>query len=111
MILPSETRFVDEAVKKSFYDLENGDSSEKELFKLINQAMDNIERNAFCGIQIQKRLIPKEYASKYGAANLWKYDLPNAWRLIYTIRGGKAVVVSIVLEWMPHKEYERRFNY
>ena len=111
MILPSEVRFVEETTKESFYKLEKGDSSEKELFKFINQAIDNIEKNAFCGIQIPRKQIPKEYIKKYGVANLWKYDLPNAWRLIYTIRGGKAVVISVLLEWMTHKEYERRFKY
>ena len=98
MIMPSEIRFVEETVKYSFYRLQDCDSSEKELFRFINQAMDNIEKNAFCGIQIPKKLIPKEYIKNYGATNLWKYDLPNAWRLIYTIRGGKAIVVSVILE-------------
>ena len=98
-------------VLSSTLTLANGDSSEKELFKFINQAMDNIETNAFCGIQIPKKQIPKEYIKKYGVKNLWKYDLPNAWRLIYTIRAGKGVVVSVLLEWMTHKEYERRFGY
>lgn len=111
MILPSETRFADENVKEAFYKLELGDSSEKELFRFIHQAMDNIEKNAFCGIQIPKKQIPKEYIKKYLTTNLWKYDLPNAWRLIYTIRAGKAIVVSVVLEWMTHKEYERKFGY
>ena len=111
MILPSEIRFADEHIKNAFYTLEEGDPLEKELFRFINQACDNIEKNAFCGIQIPKRLIPKEYFSKYGTTNLWKYDLPNAWRLMYTVRGGKAIVVSLILEWMTHKEYERRFNY
>ena len=55
MILPSEIRFVEEAIKEAFYKLQKGDSSEKELFKFINQAIDNIEKNAFCGIQIQKK--------------------------------------------------------
>ena len=86
MELPSESRFVDENVKKGFYKLEEGDNSEKELFRFINQAVDNIEKNAFCGTQILKRQIPKEYVKKYGVTNLWKYDLPNAWRLIYSIR-------------------------
>ncbi|MBS3092472.1 hypothetical protein J4466_03565 [Candidatus Pacearchaeota archaeon] len=111
MILPSEIRFVDENLKKAFYKLENGDNSEKELFNFINQAMDNIEKNAFCGIQIPKNFIPKEYIKNYETSNLWKYGLTNAWRLIYTIRGGKAVVVSLILEWMSHKDYEKRFNY
>ncbi|MBU0906830.1 MAG: hypothetical protein KKE05_01595 [Nanoarchaeota archaeon] len=109
--MPSETRFADEATKEAYYKLEKGDVSERELFRFIRQAMDNIEKNAFCGIQIQKKQIPRAYTKKYGAANLWKYDLPNAWRLIYTIRAGKAIVISVVLEWMTHKEYERRFDY
>ncbi len=111
MKLVSETKFVDANVRKAFYKLEEGDNSEKEMFKFINQAMDNIENNAFCGVQIPKKQIPKEYIKKYNVGNLWKYDLPNAWRLIYSISGGKAVVVSIILEWMDHKNYNRRFNY
>ena len=111
MIQPSEIRFADEKIKEAFYKLKNGDPTEKELFKFINQAIDNIENNAFCGIQVPKRQIPKEYIKTLGVTNIWKYDLPNAWRLIYTIRGGKAFVVSVILEWMTHKEYDRKFNY
>src|SRR3989344_1675828 len=107
MKLHSNVRFVDDSLKEAFYKLENGDSSEKELFKLINQAMDNIEANAFCGVQIPKRLIPKEYAKKYQVENLWKYDLPRGWRLIYSIQGGDVIVVSLILEWFDHTEYER----
>ena len=83
MILPSNIRFADEKLKEAFYTLESGDDSERELFKVINQAMDNIEANAFCGIQVPKRLIPKEYCQKIDDCNLWKYDLPRGWRLIY----------------------------
>lgn len=111
MILPSEIRFADEKLRKSFYELEEGDPSERELFTFVDQAINNLEKNAFCGIQIPKNKIPKEYVLKYGAMNLWKYDLPNAWRLIYTIRGAKVIVVSLILEWLTHKEYERRFHY
>jgi len=111
MILPSEIRFADEKVKEAFFKLENGDAQERELFKFVNQAMDNIEKNAFCGIQIPKKQIPKEYLKKYNTTNSWKYDLPNAWRLIYSIQAGKPLVISLVLEWLTHKEYERKFNY
>ena len=57
--------------------MENGDGSERELLKFINQALDNIEQNAFCGIQIPKKLIPKEYKKRFGIENIWKYDLPK----------------------------------
>ncbi|MBI2548546.1 hypothetical protein HYW21_04305 [Candidatus Woesearchaeota archaeon] len=110
MKLPSTTRFFDDAIKEAFYKLEKGDDSERELFRLLNQAMDNIEQNAFCGIQIPKRLIPRQYFDK-GIKNLWKYDLPRGWRLMYSIVNEEVVVVSIILEWFDHKEYERKFNY
>ncbi len=111
MKLPSDIRFADKSIQDALYKLEKGDDSERELFKLINQALDNIEENAFCGIQIPKKLIPKEYASKYSVKNLWKYDLPKGWRLIYSIVNDDIVVVSLILEWFDHKEYERRFRY
>ena len=68
-------------------------------------------QNAFCGTQIPKRLFPKEYIQKYGITNLWKYDLPKAWRLLYSVAKDEVVVISIILEWFDHKEYERRFKY
>ena len=111
MKLPSDIRFADENIREAFYKLEKGDDSERELFKLINQALDNLEENAFCGIQIPKRLIPKEYILKFGVKNLWKYDLPKAWRLIYSVVNDEIVIVSLVLEWLDHKKYEKRFKY
>ncbi len=108
MQLPSEIKFADEKVKKSFEDLEREDPV---LFKIITQAFYNIKENAFCGIQVPKKQIPKEYKLEYDAENLWKYDLPKGWRLLYTIRRDEIVVFSIILEWLDHKEYERRFKY
>ncbi|MFT7616178.1 MAG: mRNA-degrading endonuclease RelE of RelBE toxin-antitoxin system [Candidatus Woesearchaeota archaeon] len=111
MKLASDIRFIEENIQTAFYQLEKGDDSKRELFKFINQALDNIEENAFCGIQIPKNLIPKEYLSKYKVKNLWKYDLPKGWRLLYSITSDQIIVVSLILEWFDHKEYERKFKY
>ena len=111
MKLPSVIRFAEADIKKAFYELESGNSFERELFKFINQAMDNLEEDAYCGIQIPKRLIPKIYLQKYHVTNLWKYDLPKGWRLIYTLKNEQVTVISVILEWLDHKEYERRFKY
>ncbi|MDI6708812.1 MAG: hypothetical protein QME47_07005, partial [Candidatus Thermoplasmatota archaeon] len=32
-------------------------------------------------------LIPKEYIEKYSIDNLWKYNMPKAWRLLYSVAG------------------------
>ncbi len=112
MELTSEVKFGDENLKKAYLELETGKFEEKQLKERLDRAAEDLKKNAFCGIQIPKKLIPKEYHLKYGPlTNLWKYNLPDAWRLIYTIKRNEVVVLSIVLEWMTHKEYERRFNY
>lgn len=111
MKLPTKVRFADERIKQAFEQLLNSKGDERKLHDWLVRAFNDIEQNAFCGIQIPKRLIPKEYLQKYGVHNAWKYNLPNAWRLIYSIENQEIVVVSIVLEWMDHKEYEKRFKY
>jgi len=77
----------------------------------LNRAFDDLAENAFFGIQIPKKLIPKTYLKKYKIDNLWKYDLPKAWRLMYSVARDEIIIISIILEWFPHKEYEKRFKY
>jgi len=110
MKLPSKIRFTDEKTKKAFEEL-NKSSDGKKVFNWLTRALTDIEENAFCGIQIPKRLIPKEYTQKNKINNLWKYNLPNAWRLLYSIENQEILIVSIILEWMDHKTYEKKFNY
>ena len=110
--IASEVKFGDENLKKAYLELESGKFEDKQLKEWLDRARNDLQKNAFCGIQIPKRLIPKEYHQKYGTlTNLWKYNLPNAWRLIYTIKRDEVIVLSVVLEWMTHKEYEKRFGY
>ncbi len=111
MKLPSKIQFADNKVKQAFEELEKYNKDEKGLYMYLVSAFRDIEDNAFCGIQIPKRLIPKAYLNKYNIQNLWKYNLPNAWRLLYSIESSGVMVISIVIEWMDHKEYEKRFKY
>ncbi|MDP2974152.1 MAG: hypothetical protein Q8N60_03815 [Candidatus Diapherotrites archaeon] len=111
MKLQSKIVFADDKIKKAFEELLGGKTEDKQLYEFLTRAFKDIEEDAFCGIRISKRLIPKEYVQKYGIDNLWKYNLPDAWRLIYSIGRRELVVVSVILEWMDHKSYERRFNY
>lgn len=108
---PSVIRFADEGLKTAFYSLQDGDDSERQLFTKLERALSEIEMNAFCGIQLHKNLIPKEYQTKYSIRNLWKYNLPLGWRLLYSIEREDLTIVSVILEWFDHKDYERRFNY
>ena len=109
--MKSEIKYANEKLKDDLKRLRDSNFEDKKLYKWINRAMDDLEENAFCGIQVSKKLIPDVYMKKYNIDNLWKYNLPNAWRLIYSIKNGQVCVLSIILEWMSHKDYERRFRY
>ena len=108
MIKPSKVKFISKELENEFDSLSDDDV----LKKSIKRAISDLKQNAFCGIQIPKRLFPQEYIKKYHIKNLWKYDLPNGWRLIYTIAPENEVdLISAILEWFDHKDYERKFNY
>lgn len=109
--MKSEIKFAEEKLKESLNKLKESKTEDKKLYEWINRALDDLEENAFCGIQIAKRLIPKVYIQKYEIDNLWKYDLPRGWRLLYSVANNEVRVLSIILEWMDHKDYERRLKY
>jgi len=103
--------FADEKTKKAFEQLKEGKGAEPRLYKFLNRAFDDLKNDPFSGVKIPKKLWPSDYVKKYGIDNLWKYDLPNAWRLIYTIKADKVTILAVVLEWFDHKDYEKKFKY
>lgn len=107
---PSQVIFASEKLENDFENLKEGKFEDKELYRFIKRAIDDLKKDSACGARIPKRLWPKEYI-KIGITNLWKYDLPNAWRLIYTMTGNEVRILATILEWFDHKNYERRFKY
>ena len=104
----SKVKFISEKLEKDFESLNENDP----VKKAIKRAINDLRQDAFFGIQIPKRLFPEEYVLKYKINNLWKYDLPNGWRLLYTLTSENQVqIVSAILEWFNHKDYERKFKY
>ena len=105
---PSRVVFISDELEEEYYSLKEEDF----LKKAIKRAIQDLQQNAFAGVQIPKKLFPKEYVRKYGINNLWKYDLPKGWRLLYTIAPTNEVeLISAILEWFDHKDYEKRFKY
>lgn len=103
--------FISEKIKKEFDSLEKGKYEDKKLYKYISRAIDDLKQNPLSGTKVQKDLWPEKYIKDYKITNLWKYDLPNAWRLIYTLESDEVKIVSFILEWFDHKGYEKRFSY
>lgn len=102
--------FGTKKLESSFEALKDGKFEDKKLYEFMERAMKDLKKDPTCGTRIEKRLWPKEY-KKYGITNLWKYDLPNAWRIVYTIKSDEVQILSVILEWFNHKDYAKRFKY
>jgi len=82
-------------------------TSEMQLLKSIKQKIDFIKANPFYGDNIPKNLIPKEY----NVQNLWRVELTNYWRMIYTIKGDQIEIICFILDIIDHKIYDTKFGY
>jgi len=105
---PKKVVFLEESLQKSFDILSDDDNIKKGLIKAIKA----LQNDAYSGRNVKKKLIPKSLIEKYKINNLWIYNLPDAWRLLYSITSTQEVeIIAAILNWMNHKEYERLFRF
>lgn len=90
---------------------EDNKKSYSVLLRSLNKAIDNLKHNPFIGDKIPRRYIPKNTARLYETNKLYRIELSGYWRLIYTIIGDEIKIIALILEFMNHKEYDKRFNY
>ena len=88
-----------------------GDQESVQLLKLIDKGIEKLKYDFKYGDHIAQKKIPHEYIDKYQVVNLWKLNLNSFWRLIYTVKGTEVEVISVMLEVLDHKEYDRKFHY
>jgi hypothetical protein len=86
---------------------------ELSILKSIKQKAELIKQNPHYGNPISKKLIPIKYKNKYGVTNLFRVELPNYWRILYTLTEGetKIEIIAFVLGIMSHKKYNKLFGY
>ena len=105
---PKRVVFIDDKLEETFDSLGDNDPTKKAL----KRAIKDIQQNCHCGRNVKKQLIPRHFISKYDITNLWIYNLPSAWRLLYSLTNSDEVeLIAVVLNWMNHKEYERLFKF
>lgn len=104
-----EAREVIEFLKKESITSKN----ERMILKGVSNKIEFLKRNAYYGDQIKKKLIPLYYQKKYGADNLFRIELPQFWRMLYTLTDeeGKIEIIAFVLDVFDHKCYDKRFGY
>ncbi|PIN75773.1 hypothetical protein COV17_03730 [Candidatus Woesearchaeota archaeon CG10_big_fil_rev_8_21_14_0_10_36_11] len=87
--------------------------TERMILKAVNQKVELIKSNPHFGDPISKNKIPAEYQQKYGVKNLFRVELPGAWRMLYTLTDGESEIeiIAFVLDVIDHKQYDQKFGY
>ena len=62
---PCEVQFTNKKVKDAFEEL-----NDPNLKKFLERALCDIQANPFCGVQIPKKQIPREYIKKFNIHNV-----------------------------------------
>jgi len=100
--------FVEDSLENVFNNLDERDPVKKALIKAIR----DIKENCYCGRNVRKKLIPRKLIERYYINNLWIYNLPSSWRLLYSLTtSGEIELIAVILDWMSHKDYERLFKF
>ncbi|MEW6294844.1 MAG: hypothetical protein AB1467_00940 [Candidatus Diapherotrites archaeon] len=86
---------------------------EKTILNAINHKIELIKANIHYGNPVGKDYIPEEYKEKYGITNLFRVELPNYWRMLYSLTDSenKIEIVAFVLDLMGHDKYNKKFGY
>ena len=87
--------------------------TERMILNSVNKKIELIKANYHYGEPIAKKLIPEEYKQKYGVTNLFWVELPNFWRMLYTLTDGESEIeiIAFVLDIIDHRLYDKKFGY
>lgn len=112
MFLGKEVRILLKGqAKESFLELKRrGDKESKTLLRSIQRIINILKENPQFGDPIKKELIP-DSLKKQGIKNLYRVELSNFWRMLYTIRGGRIEIFLFVLNIFDHPTYNKLFGY
>ena len=94
--------FADAKTRISFESLKKKNQI---LYEIIGFSFERLNENCFCGRQI--RSIPLEYFRKYRITNLWRYDLPKAFRLLYSVKNEEIIIIALILDLAENRHYQK----
>lgn len=112
MITQKEIRiFLKGQAKESFIELKKrSDKEAKSILNSFERIKDVLKQNPQYGNPISKELIP-EQLKKQGIKNLYRVELSNFWRMLYTLEGNEIQIFLFILTITDHPTYNKLFGY
>ncbi len=87
-------------------------SKSSDLYKEIDNALDLLKEDPDRGDRIQRDRWPKCYVQAFNVQTLFRFELREGRRLIYTVYIKNEIGYCNILEiFSNHKEYDKRFGY
>lgn len=110
---PAQVCFESEQLRTAYEELKASRKTEdKRLCKKLKAAINVLRQKPAAGDTVHDYQVPKEYRQKHGPGRRYLvYRLSDSMRLTYILSGKDGVRRVILVEWMTHGEYERRFGY
>ena len=100
--------FADKDLKKSFNCLSDKDPIKKGLIKAMREIKENFGVGRLITKDTHNKNRIKNILRKYTSSNIRIYNLPSAWRMLYSVTSSEDIkIVAVILDWMSHKDYER----
>lgn len=99
--------------KESYALLQERKEKDKEARSILNsfeRVKEILKQNPQYGDPVPKRLIPAAFL-KMGIQNLYRVELANYWRMLYTLEGSTVEIFVFVLSIVDHKGYNKLFGY
>lgn len=97
--------------KNAFIELKKRtDKESQSILRSVYRLKDILKDNPQFGDPLKKDLIP-ESLKKQGIKKLYRVELSNFWRMLYTIEGNQIEIFLFILSIVDHKEYNKLFKY
>ncbi len=103
--------FLKGQARESFLELKKRNDKEAlGLVRSIERVIGILKDNPQYGDPIKKELIP-DSLKKTGITNLYRVELSNFWRMLYTIEGTRVEIFVFILNIVDHPAYNKLFGY
>lgn len=97
--------------QEAYLELQKREDKEAQtMFRSINRIINILKQNPQFGDPIRKQLIPQIFIDQ-GVQNLYRAELANYWRLLYTLEGTQIEIFCIILDILNHDAYNKKFGY
>lgn len=112
MFLGKEVRILLRGqARESFLELKKRkDKEAQSILRSINRITEILKANPQYGEPISKELIPEQF-KKQEIYNLYRVELSNFWRVLYTLEGTQIEIFLFVLTISDHPKYNKLFGY